>query len=548
MVRPTKTVMIGIALLVLGGPGLLASQFLDVPQGIWYEGAVSNLKKLGLVEGYQGVGGRYFRPAQLVTRAEFLRLCLRALVKGGLRDFLDYPPSGPPFPDVPVDAWFAPDVAFAKEWGVVDRGLAAFEPNRAITRAEAAEMISRTMAPVPVRGYRGFSDVSAGSFHIRRVYEAGIADGYGDGTFRPSRALIRAEAAVLIERAYFTSILPPVIGLKMSVFSPWVPFLSEVQVAPALGVARIRLNNPVSSDNLVRVEIWGNPTDLNTGVRYYLRRSDSLIRVWRERERTSAPLLGPNSEQEIAEAELRGGMELWVENTDAGEVDLILEARRASDGGVIESERFMFKTFRSVVVVIGGRNQHPELYDPEHPSLCSGEGCGIFATGEKLYWNGYDVWLFDQENVHLDGRGATYDFIRQAIEQRGVHELAIIAYSWGGGALYDLIEVLAEDSGLGGAEVVYTAYIDAIKSATNLPEMHRPDSKFHLNLTQIRSCISGDLVPLCGWPYMAADGLVTENIPVNNEDWGNELSHYSIDDDPAVYLKIFDTLKERVQP
>jgi hypothetical protein len=57
MVRLTKSLMIGIALLVLGKPSFAASQFRDVPQGAWFEGPVSNLAKLGLVEGYLAARG-----------------------------------------------------------------------------------------------------------------------------------------------------------------------------------------------------------------------------------------------------------------------------------------------------------------------------------------------------------------------------------------------------------------------------------------------------------------------------------------------------------
>jgi hypothetical protein len=542
MVRLVKVLTIGIALLVLGSPELQASQFLDVPQGIWYEGAVSNLEKLGLVEGYSGNGGRYFRPAQLVTRAEFLRLCLRALVKGGLRDFLSYPPDGPPFPDVPVAAWFAPDVAFAKEWGVVDHGLASFEPNRAITRAEAVEMISRTMEPVPVRGYQGFSDVSAGNYHIRRVYEAGIIDGYRDGTFRPSQALNRAEAAVLVEKAYFLSIVPPVIGLRVSVFSPQAPHLPEVEVAPALGISGIRLNNPDSAENLVHVEISGKPSAFNTGVRYYLRRSHSFIRVWRELERTSAPLLGPADEQEIAEEELRRGMELWVENTDLGEADLVLEARRTSDGGVIESERTTFRTFRSLIIVLGGETQDPANYDPNDPTRCTSGICGVFDIGHSLRGRGYDALIFDEDDVKLFGDGPTLEVVREAVQNREITSIAILGYSHGGGSVLDLSWALKDQRAeIGSFTLSFTAYIDAIASLTPHPEIYRPyESAFHLNIYQTND------FPLHGQEISSAAELPTENMCVTDTDWGSTLGHSTIDDDEHVASEVIRWLSQRI--
>lgn len=548
MVRLVKAWMIGMVVLVLGHPETLEAQFLDVPQGVWYEGAVSNLEKLALIEGYAGEGGRYFRPAQLMSRAEFLRLCLRALVKGGLRNFLEDHPDQPPFPDVPVDAWFAPDAAFAKEWGVIDRELTAFEPHRAITRSEAAEMISRTREPVPIRGYQGFSDVSAGIYHIRRAYEAGIVDGYGDGTFRPSRTLNRAEAVVMIERAYFVLILPPVIGLKMSVFSPHVPFLPEEELEPALDVTRVRLNSPDSADNLVRVEISGTPAEINTGVRYFVRRSHPSIRVWRERERTSPSLLGPADEQEIPEDELRRGLTLWVESIDFGDAELIVEARRRSDEGVIERNRATFRVIHSIVVVLGGWNQEPELYDSRNPLACSENGCGIFALGEELYRYGYDVWLFDEEEVNFFGYGGAYDAVRQAVEHRGVQEVAIIGYSWGGGSVNNLASALERDGDefLGNFALVFTSYVDAVSSYISAPEYGRPSrSLYHLNQFQVHaSCYL--LLP-CGGPTLSVPGAVTRNIYVTDEEWGRDLDHTKIDDHPLVAAEIISAVKAQVR-
>jgi hypothetical protein len=314
-------------------------------------------------------------------------------------------------------------------------------------------------------------------------------------------------------------------------------------------MAGIRLNNPDSAANLIRVEISAKPTALNTGVRYYLRRSSSVIRVWRERERTSAPLLGSTDEIEISEEEIRRGAQLWVENMDEGEVDLILEARRNRDGKVIEFYRTTFRTLRSLVIVIGGRSQNPGLYDSSNPLLCSKDLCGIFAIGEKLYQQGYDVRLFSQEDIQIDGRGAVYDFIQQAVEKRGLHKLAILGYSWGGGALQDLAAALKEDSVLGDSELSYTAYIDAIKTASNFYEQRRPpESRYHLNLYQEAWHCYVILANLCGISNESEIGTVTINIPVSSEEYGDDLVHLTIDDSPAVSSQIIEHLRKQVRP
>jgi len=50
-----------------------------------------------------------------------------------------------PFPDVEIKHWAAPVIAAAKEAGLLEYLVGKnFEPNRELTRAEAAEMLSKT--------------------------------------------------------------------------------------------------------------------------------------------------------------------------------------------------------------------------------------------------------------------------------------------------------------------------------------------------------------------------------------------------------------------
>jgi len=88
----------------------------------------------------QGAGDGRFRPAAPVTRAEFAVTLVRAL---GL------PERGakPAFSDVPADAWYAGAVASAAEFGLVSGDAAGrFRPSGAISREEAAVLIARAMS------------------------------------------------------------------------------------------------------------------------------------------------------------------------------------------------------------------------------------------------------------------------------------------------------------------------------------------------------------------------------------------------------------------
>ena len=84
-----------------------------------------------------------------------------------------------------------------------------FRPDNAITRAEAAALLVRTMvddfhptAPVPnIQGR--FSDVPATEWFHRYVawaYDADIIRGYPDGSFRPNNRVSREEVAAMVAR------------------------------------------------------------------------------------------------------------------------------------------------------------------------------------------------------------------------------------------------------------------------------------------------------------------------------------------------------------
>jgi hypothetical protein len=80
-----------------------------------------------------------------------------------------------------------------------------FCPGAAVTRAEMAAFLLRAIGQAPTPAYRGyFTDVPAGQWFtpwVERLFELGIASGYGDGTYRPTAPVSRAEMAALLLRA-----------------------------------------------------------------------------------------------------------------------------------------------------------------------------------------------------------------------------------------------------------------------------------------------------------------------------------------------------------
>ena len=114
------------------------------------------------------------------------------------------------FVDVPQDAYFATPVADLQADGVFDGTLCAegFCPLQPIDRKTMAVWIVRVLDgqdPPSITGSR-FADVDPSGFHARfieRLAELGVTSGCGDRAgFCPDRTVTRAQAAVLLSRAY----------------------------------------------------------------------------------------------------------------------------------------------------------------------------------------------------------------------------------------------------------------------------------------------------------------------------------------------------------
>lgn len=107
------------------------------------------------------------------------------------------------FPDVKADYWATQAIAFAQSQGLMQGDAAGtFRPEAAVTRAEMATIIASRKKLQPASDKAGFSD-TAGHWAqgaIGAVKEAGDMVGYADGTFAPNRPLTRAEAVVILNR------------------------------------------------------------------------------------------------------------------------------------------------------------------------------------------------------------------------------------------------------------------------------------------------------------------------------------------------------------
>ncbi|MFC1810888.1 S-layer homology domain-containing protein [Patescibacteria group bacterium] len=109
-----------------------ASLFADLNSDDWYCGIVTKAYKKGVVKGENG----YLYGARNINRAEAVKILI--MIKG------IEPPSltENPFPDVSYTEWFAGYIYKASKLGYVEGVNGYFQPDRDITRAELAKIVS----------------------------------------------------------------------------------------------------------------------------------------------------------------------------------------------------------------------------------------------------------------------------------------------------------------------------------------------------------------------------------------------------------------------
>jgi hypothetical protein len=93
--------------------------------------------------------------------------------------------------------------------GGVGNGL--FEPERAITRAEFAAIMVRSMGLNPGTGNNKFMDVQAADWYLPYVetaYEYGLLSGYNDQQFGPMDQITREQAMTMVARTMKITGLP----------------------------------------------------------------------------------------------------------------------------------------------------------------------------------------------------------------------------------------------------------------------------------------------------------------------------------------------------
>jgi hypothetical protein len=161
----------------------------------WAKDYVADLYAKKIVK---GVNTLKYAPDQQVTRAEFLKIALKAF-DVEVPDEVNLKP----FRDVKLDAWYVTYVQAAKDGEIVG-GYAdrTFRPDDPITRAEAVKVLLETVGVVPEKVFKtDFSDVKPFAWYgpyVQFAASGDIVGGYENGGFGPDNNLTRGEVAKIV--------------------------------------------------------------------------------------------------------------------------------------------------------------------------------------------------------------------------------------------------------------------------------------------------------------------------------------------------------------
>jgi hypothetical protein len=147
----------------------------------------------------EGDGTYWFKPDESVSRAEAIAMMARAFQYG--------PANASPFSDVPQEHWAYGAVAQAVQAGIV-QGYpdGTFRPDQPLSRVEMAALMAHAFGIAgSTGGENPYTDIDADSWALPMLSQLtaeGWINGYDDQTFRPEATATRAEFAEMIKRIF----------------------------------------------------------------------------------------------------------------------------------------------------------------------------------------------------------------------------------------------------------------------------------------------------------------------------------------------------------
>jgi hypothetical protein len=165
--------------------------------GHWGKEEIAYLIDKGLIIGNEGK----LNLKDNVTRAEFTAMLLRAV---GISE----KPYENCFPDVGAGDWYAGCIQAAHDAGILDGSDGRAEPEKLVTREQAAKILIKTYEAAgggTVSGNApGFTDADKISDwakeYVASAVNLGLVNGMGDGSFAPRAGALREQAMIMAYR------------------------------------------------------------------------------------------------------------------------------------------------------------------------------------------------------------------------------------------------------------------------------------------------------------------------------------------------------------
>ena len=169
------------------------SPYRDVAENSWYYQDVSDLYRLGLMQG----NGGFFEPGAFTSRAMIVTILYRMAGSPQVSGVL-------PFSDVSVDSWYSGALLWAAQNGIAQGDGGRFRPDDPVSRQELAALLYRNCnTPQSEADLNVFSDTAQVADWAVPAIKWAVAQGIlrGDGgRLLPSAIATRCQTAAIINR------------------------------------------------------------------------------------------------------------------------------------------------------------------------------------------------------------------------------------------------------------------------------------------------------------------------------------------------------------
>ncbi|MBR2004038.1 MAG: cadherin repeat domain-containing protein [Thermoguttaceae bacterium] len=207
------------------------------------------------------------------------------------------------------------------------------------------------------------------------------------------------------------------------------------------------------------------------GIQYEIVRTGDALKFWGSSTKNLDEYIFDNNA-----LALNAPCDLWAEYASNGDASYILTLKATNfyTADELFVETVTFRPFTSVTCAFVDRSETPGAAQ-------TSRGINSWAIDRLL--DGYDVYLCAG---NANGEEYAFDEIINAVNNRGVNQVALVGYRYGGNSVYNLAQRLHDDTQdeiASDYSLAFTAYVDAVRTwPLALAETRRPlGTAFHAN-------------------------------------------------------------------